>query len=309
MPTEAPIFTPEVEELLREIAKEPNSVLLRMPREKVKASLMEKRSPVGPMTAGLSNAERELVRVHREEFALQLRRASWVKLAGDGVGPVVVNRQWQGHGRIPLPSDKEARAGIARVVRRPGLSEESENSVSEWFDSARANWPSAAEIAALAHRIAPKSQDLIYAGADLLIHKAPQTALECFGDALQCEPDRDVWNAIVANIANCYEQLGQFEMSIFKWKLAHNNDPQRVYFVGCWFIVAMRAGHDREILAADRELNKINQHTQPIEELANQVRGRRRLGFWSSTPTLRSALERWSSRLGSGGGTIAQSLS
>jgi tetratricopeptide (TPR) repeat protein len=275
----------------------------------VKASLMEKRSPVGPMTAGLSNAERELVRVHREEFAFQLRQASWVKLAGDGVGPAVVNRQWEGHRRIPLPSEKEARAGIAETVRNTSLTESTENYVSEWVDSPIPNWPSAAEIAALAHRFAPKSQDLIYAGADFLIRKAPQTALECFADALQREPDRHVGNAIIANMANCHEQLGQPDQSISEWKLAHRHDPQRVYFVASWFIVAMREGCDKEILAADRELNRLNQYPEPIEELATQVRARRLIGLWTSTRTMQSALERWSSRLGSGGSTIAQALS
>jgi hypothetical protein len=308
MATEAPIFTPEVEELLREIAKEPDSVLLRMPREKVKASLMETRSPVGVMTAGLSKAERELVRVHREEFAFQLRQAAWVKLAEDGDGPRVVSRQWQRGTRIPVPSAPQVRNEITRSVGTETLFNWSYNSRTDWITDSLCEWPSATVIAALAHRLAPKSEDLIYAGADHLIRKSPLTALEYFGRALECQSDSAVASVIIGNMANCHDQLDQLFTSISEWKLAHHRDPQRVDLVAGWFIASMRAGYDQGILASDRELRFFDQYPEVVKELAELVSARGELGFWVSTDTLRAALGRWSSKLSTGGNALANSL-
>jgi hypothetical protein len=308
MTTEAPIFTPEVEVLLREIAAEPDSVLLRMPREKVKASLMETRSPVGPMTAGLSNAERELVRVHREEFAFQLRQAAWAKLAGDGVGPVVVSRQWQGNKQIPVPSSLEVRDGIRGSARCSGLPEESQYPLPNWVDSPIGQWPSIASIAAVAHRFAPKSQDLIYAGGDYLIRRSPHTALECFASALGYQSDAAIAGVIFMNIANCHDQMGTLLMSISNWKVAHHYDPERIDFVAFWFIVSLRAGQDLEVQAAERALTSLSHHSQQLEELIARVVARRQIGYWHSTEKLTAALARWSSRLSFGGSQLATSL-
>ena len=144
MTVDSPIFSPEIEELLREVAAEPDSMLLRMPREKVRGTLLENRSPLGPMTAGLSSAERELVRVHRDEFAYQLRRAAWIKLAGDGAGPSVVSREWKGNQRISVPSQGEAREGIRGAARGLGSMEAPECIVPDWIGSPIQQWPAAA---------------------------------------------------------------------------------------------------------------------------------------------------------------------
>jgi hypothetical protein len=279
-----------------------------MPREKVKASLMEKRSPVGPMTAGLSNAERELVRVHREEFAFQLRQASWIKLAADGVGPRVVSRQGQGVNRISVPSTQDTRNRLDKAAHQSGLPHPAQYSVPDWIDSPIHQWPSAASIAIVAHRISPNSLDSFYAGADHLICRLPHTALECFASALEQQFDPAVESPLIANMANCYDQLGDLGRSISLWKIAHHRDPQRLDFVGCWFLVSMRSGQDGDIMASNRVLSSFDQSLTVLEELAKLVAARRELGFWSSTGTLRSALMRWSTRLSAGGNTLAHSL-
>lgn len=308
MATEAPIFTPDVEELLREIAKEPDSVLLRMPREKVKASLMETRSPVGPMTPGLSNAERELVRVHREEFAFQLRKATWVKLAADGVGPRVVSRQGRGTHRIPVPSLEETREEFTNVSNCFSLAESTECLVPDWMNSPIHEWPSATAIATIAHRFAPNSRDLFYAGADHLLQRSPLTALECFAVALEQRPDPAEQGVIIGNMANCQDQLGKLDASLSEWRFAHHRDQDRLDLIGCWFLVAMRTGQDRDISTCNSLLRDLDHRSVAIKELAEMVVARRQLRFWRSTETLRLALARWSSRLCGGGNTLANSL-
>src|SRR5262245_29595941 len=74
MTTEAVLpLDPAIEELLRDIAQDPDACLLRVPRPKALSALARGESiEVSGMT-GLTHAERELVRVHRDEIAYLLR--------------------------------------------------------------------------------------------------------------------------------------------------------------------------------------------------------------------------------------------
>lgn len=70
------LFDPRVEELLREIAADPDSTLLRVPRPARLSVVLERRPLVGVATAGLTLAERELVRVHAGTCAQLFRECA-----------------------------------------------------------------------------------------------------------------------------------------------------------------------------------------------------------------------------------------
>jgi hypothetical protein len=74
------LFDARIEELLREIAADPASSLLRVPRPARIGVLLERAPLVGVATAGLTLAEQELVRVHRGEVAYLLRKLAVVRL-------------------------------------------------------------------------------------------------------------------------------------------------------------------------------------------------------------------------------------
>ncbi|MBI1379879.1 MAG: hypothetical protein GC161_02180 [Planctomycetaceae bacterium] len=67
------LLHPEVEHLLAEIAADPNSSLLRIPRAKVLPELFRPSDPIRPSAYFLTSAERHLLSVHREEVAHWLR--------------------------------------------------------------------------------------------------------------------------------------------------------------------------------------------------------------------------------------------
>ena len=74
------LFDARIEELLREIAADPESSLLRVPRPARIGVVLERAPLVGIATAGLTLAEQELVRVHRGEVAYLLRKLAVVRL-------------------------------------------------------------------------------------------------------------------------------------------------------------------------------------------------------------------------------------
>lgn len=74
------LFDARIEELLREVAADPKSCLLRVPRPARLGVVLGRRPAVGVATAGLSAAERELVAVHRGELSYLLRKLAVVRL-------------------------------------------------------------------------------------------------------------------------------------------------------------------------------------------------------------------------------------
>jgi len=74
------LFDPAIEVLLREIAADPDSCLLRVPRPNIVKSLAHRQGVVRSGATGLSTVERELLRVYRAELAKLLREACVMRL-------------------------------------------------------------------------------------------------------------------------------------------------------------------------------------------------------------------------------------
>ena len=95
------IFSPEVEQLLAEAAANPNSMLLRAPRNPERRTPFDLTGGVSVKAAGLSPPERRVLNSYRAEAAEVLWR--WVAHS-------LVNRQ-EGHGRIRALSPRRSAPG------------------------------------------------------------------------------------------------------------------------------------------------------------------------------------------------------
>ncbi|HVS17385.1 MAG TPA: hypothetical protein VMT18_02205 [Planctomycetota bacterium] len=78
--SDTPIFTPELEGLLREAAGDPRSVLLRVPRPSPLRTLLARQEPLKPTATGLAALDRHLLAVHREELSQALLEGCLVRL-------------------------------------------------------------------------------------------------------------------------------------------------------------------------------------------------------------------------------------
>jgi hypothetical protein len=115
--TESLAFDPELEGLLREIAADPGSRLLRMPRPTRPRGLLAIPEPVTRARAGLSVAERHLIEVHRDELADLLRRACLIRFFSDPQRKMYLNRSKTANEVMRLESPEGW-----RTVARPVLS-------------------------------------------------------------------------------------------------------------------------------------------------------------------------------------------
>jgi len=70
---DGPVFSPELESLLREVAADPQSMLLRTPRPRLVAGYLDRSLVSRDALRARTLAEGELLRVHREELAAALR--------------------------------------------------------------------------------------------------------------------------------------------------------------------------------------------------------------------------------------------
>lgn len=75
MTESSPLLDPEVEAILREVAQDPDSVLLRVDRPKELRVLVAGGDTIVRGKTGLSKAEKQLLEVHRDEAAYLLRLA------------------------------------------------------------------------------------------------------------------------------------------------------------------------------------------------------------------------------------------
>jgi len=116
-------FDPELEGLLRELAADPRSQLLRSTRPRTAAGLLERAGAVSPSRAGLTAAERHLLEVHRDELADVLRRACLMRFYSDPARALYLNRSRDAQHAIAFDTPERwrerAREALADARRSP----------------------------------------------------------------------------------------------------------------------------------------------------------------------------------------------
>ena len=198
---------PVFEGLLREVASDPDSRLLRAPRSRDVPRWLSLGAPASANDMELGRAERELVRVGREELAWLFRQAALREYV-DGErtrGEVIRGREVDERHR---PLEREAIAESARVARSHLAEEHDAHAVLErWLRESSHGRPTAAALAAASMRFAPSRHARAIAGSDYLIRGEVVAAEEWLTASLAGEAanERAVprWN----NLAFAYVRL------------------------------------------------------------------------------------------------------
>lgn len=187
-----PQFDPEIEALLREIAADPRSNLLRVPRQKAARALVEDVPIVGVATAGLTKAERQLAIVHRHELSYLLRCAAWKRLTEGEDTWFVVSRSLPDGTEVPVPTLDSVRSEARTLIDAPppdvshlGALELLDRCVSSPFEE----WPTVQQFAGASLRIAPSGMARVNAAAAILELGQPRSALLCLELAESSLPD------------------------------------------------------------------------------------------------------------------------
>jgi len=104
-------FDPKLEELLREVAAEPDSCLLRAGKKASHKALFRTPEVVSHTSRRLLPAERDIVRYYREEVSWLLLELCHHLAVNDGRHGLVINRRIleSDHTRVPAPGDLRRR--------------------------------------------------------------------------------------------------------------------------------------------------------------------------------------------------------
>ena len=298
---------PAFEALLREVASDPRSSLLRIERPTKLVGLFTQEEAVRPTATGLTAAERHLLRVYRGEVAGWLRQASLQQLMeGTHTGRFLRKyrdpgrrwdqglRRWDDLGRSASPyprcEDEPLQTGRAALRR--------------WVRGKR-SLP-AYHLAALASRIEPGTKSSLIAAISMTLERRPEPARRLFRFVLDrscsgLEKTR-CWEGL-AHLALDVGRLGE-ALEAEQSGGALGADP-----VGPninLFALALKAG--AEALAV-RAGAMIDEHGQAADSMVtaslHNWSSQRLRGDWHPTPEGRALAQRLRDRLHENGRRLA----
>lgn len=208
---------PEVEEILREVAAQPGSVLLRVPRGRELRTLREDASLASPTDSALSRAERHLVAVYREEVAFALRQAAWYRMVTDGPRAQLVYTRVTPTRQLAVPSRKGVASSATLALAFHGETRDHSDvtKVLEHLAHPSADSPDAAIfMLASAHRLVPSVRGRILAGSAYALDQQTYAASSCIVDSIKCIGLADLRAICLNNLAHVLDEAGRCDTAL-----------------------------------------------------------------------------------------------
>lgn len=247
--TETLLFEPEVEALVREIAADPRSSLLKVARPAVVKSLYSREAEVSALATGLTSAERHLLSVFRCEAAKLLREACIYRLATHPEAGFVHSRQLTPSRVLEIPKPKawrlraRATAADAREYRDnlDGL-----ELLEACVTTNTLGTVSVAQLAAASLRLEPTDQARIYPAVEMLHEDRCEPAIESLEAVLSGAPSP--WHAAWAwtNIGWARSALQQYELAVVAYRRGATIEPDLFPAARGWLLVACALGRRDE---------------------------------------------------------------
>jgi len=204
----------EFEELLREVARDPQSSLLRVPRPKRIQCLFDRGAPVGGLEQGLSSAERHLVHVYRNELAWLLRQACLVKLVEGARSQLYVNRYVREDREVDLTRPARIRERIDGQRPPDGTTSEAAEALvllERCVSDPLGGEPGIGILAAASFRLQRTDEARIMAAMDLAQGASPRRAIEVLADVLANHPTPSNEASAWSQVGLAYSRLMEFE--------------------------------------------------------------------------------------------------
>ena len=308
MTADRPIYEPEVEELLRELAADPTSTLLRVPRRGIVPTLFDKHTLVSPRAAGLSSAERHLLQVYREEVELLLRQAYLLYCRLDEpFGPAYCWHVTVGQ-RQELPAMDEWTLQAERALGHPLKGDgapEARELLSLCVRESPTRIPSPIQLAAAALRLVPSNQARIYVATDLVLSGRTRTGMRGLRDVLACCSSSHE-SYCLQNMTRAYEDLGDIESAAQSASDASRADESRPDPLLNWFVLSARMTDLRSTLEAAKRIDDLLVHDHiALVEYLEGLSQRRAQGWWKPSRDARAFLSGIQDQLGPASRSIA----
>jgi hypothetical protein len=275
---------PEVEELVREIARRPDSVLLRAPKSRV--SEQDLQEPAWSTQTGLASAERHLVAVHREEVAFALRQLAWSRLHRDVPKNDRLILRNTPNISAPAPDELEAARARARVLEETPVGTVDGDTMRVLESCVRAPGRFEAgvvDLCAIAHRLVPSFQARFNAGTWYSLRGRIQPGLVLARQAMNVA-------ATGVQLAAAWELAGQLAQGQRRWMVAERASRNAIRaepeFVSPYVALTWSAVQRGDEASARESLRELRALVGTRVDLVAEYRDR----FSAMAGTLKSAM-------------------
>lgn len=284
---------PGLEELLRAVATDPDSTLLRVPRPERLRGLFERADPGRISSVGRTVAERALLDTHRAELAWLLGEAAMTRLiAGEGDMRFMTHFEPSGRERHPLNSTELADR-LQRLPREFELEPSGralailDTCVSEPGQER----PTPRALASLAFSCQPTSRARAIHAYSLAVDGECDGAILGAGYVLDAAPSSEIaasaWELVCVARAR-QGRLGEAHAAQIRGLRTGTRSPAGLMNR---LVMAIQINATRDLDAASRALDEVMEEQDPcLADYYSMTVKRRRAGSWRPTSEAQAVL-------------------
>jgi hypothetical protein len=307
--TEMLTIDPELEGLLRELAADPESSLLKVPREKQIPSLFLHSTAVEAHARNLIVTERHLLATHRAELSGLLRQACLLRLVEGPDSRLYLYRHITAT-RSCTPFDIPTLKSRLNYSRRFDTPLSEHLSATELLErcvtTPHSRTPSVCELATASLRLEPTESARILAAIELSHGLSPRTSLTLLEGVLARNPTRREQLSALTHIGLAHSKFGAFDKARNAYRAACFLDESvLIGWIG-FLLMSLQMGDATGSLQASQGLEQATQHkTCLIEDWAERLEIRRLSNEWRPTDKALITSKQIKDRLGSAGRRLA----
>lgn len=300
----------ELDALLREVAADPRATMLRIARPAAFRSAFESAIAVSPHATGLTLAEREIVRTHREQLALLLRQACVARLYAHPRAAALLVRQQTADTRIELiqPAElrRRARAELSAcgddLPRLDGIELVERMACDEGSGST-----DVIQLAAASMRLWPTDQARMYEASALYFDGEARAASRLYEAVIAQSSDSLIVAFAWYNLARIHLDAGTFDQALDGYRAAVDCDDSLLIALLAWLAAGLSLGSESQSLAAATRLRDVPPIPRSVIDEFARTR-RLRCGAAAVDERARRTLQHLASRLDDSTKAVAHAL-
>jgi hypothetical protein len=310
---DGPIFGPKLEELLAEMASDPRSTLLRVPRSKRAKDLLERRVVAWDAVSAQTRAEAELLRVHREELSLVLRQMCLRMFYASPDRNRFLHHSKSVDQSILIPTREAWEARAARALERSRL--ESPPLPHLELLQACMNEPTGSELsivrlARAAQILAPSDIAECYEGLALVLEGQHAVGARVLASLVSSAARSTVLTHAEENIGLAMGLSGDDRAALLHYRRSWELAPDRPVPVMAWLVCALTTHQPVEAERAGAVLDELVKVDHPaVLEFVQLKRNQRTQGLLVPEPATQTLVARTRDRVGATSEAILDVLS
>ncbi len=242
MPEPGHILDPELELLLRELAADPRSSLLRVPR----SGRIRQLFPAEPLAShtGFSKLERHLLQAYRSELALLLRQACQIRLFEKEACAARTSRRVSPESFVDVPEESMWRRRAADRSTSPdaGLWEPDASSLLSRCASDGLEQTTSVELAAASLRLEPTDSARVYAGLGLANQGRMQDSERILRDVMSSRPTYRIASFASMDLGYARSLQGELPAACDAYREASDRWPEHMMASASWLVLAIQVG-------------------------------------------------------------------